>query len=87
MSDLARTLALAESHLSIDLRRAVAQLTVRQQQAVLLVHIIGMTESEAADALDRTQQAVNKSLKSSVQKLQKIFLTSMVVKNTLRGPY
>jgi RNA polymerase sigma factor (sigma-70 family) len=87
VADLQRTLALAESHLSMDIRRAVAQLTARQQQALLLVYIIGMTEEETASALGVRQQTVNESLKSSIQKLQKMFLVDVPVKKDSHVTY
>lgn len=87
MADLQRTLALAESHLSMDIRRAVARLTARQQQAILLVYIIGMTESEAADALGIDLSNVSRALDRALQAVRKIFLvgsarkTDVVVRN------
>jgi len=78
--DLERKVAEAESFLPIDLQRAVARLTLRQRQVLLLVHVTGMTEEQIASAIGVSHQAVNRLLKSSIQKLQKLFLVAVVAK-------
>jgi len=68
-----RILALAESHLSRDLRRAVDKLTKRQREAVLLVYIIGLTETEASERLRISQPATARLLSRSLKTLRKIY--------------
>jgi len=81
IEDLDRTVAEAHSHLSIDLQRAVARLTLRQRQALLLVYVFGLTESEAAKALGIRQQVVCRAVSAALQNLKKMFFGGVGVKS------
>ena len=64
---------LAETHLSRDMRRAVAKLTPRQREVVLLVYVIGLNRVEAAKGLGISQQRASQLLARSIAVLKKEF--------------
>ena len=61
------------SWLSDDLEKAVATLTVRQRECIVLIYIEGHTEEEVAAKLDISQQAVTIHKSRAIQKLQEMF--------------
>ncbi len=52
---------------------AVASLTIRQKECLVLIFVDGCTEEEAATKLGITRQAVGKHKSIGIQKLQEMF--------------
>ncbi len=69
---LASQLAAAERHLSIDMRRAVAKLSRRRREVVLLVYVVGMTAPEAAAALGLDDQTAREYLATARERLKAV---------------
>lgn len=59
--------------LSLDMRRAIAQLPEKQRECFLLVRVDGYTEEEASKKTGISQPTINRQVKKAEETLRNIF--------------
>ena len=60
---------------SYEIFHAIQSLTENQQQVLSLAYIYGLNDSEIAESLNKTQQAVSKSHTKALRKIREIIET------------